>query len=57
MYEINQRVSWSFQGATLEGRVVDTEVTTSGTVFMLCEDGSHPRNGVYARRAEDIQAI
>ena len=58
MYELNQRVSWSFQGQTLEGRVVEIEATTTGTtLFMLCEDGHSPRNGVYARQAEDIQAI
>lgn len=57
MYELNQRVSWTYQGEAKVGRIVGIAEITAGTLFMLCEDGSHPRNGVYERFAKDIQAI
>ena len=57
MYEINQRVSWICQGEAKTGSIVGIAEITAGTLFMLCEDGSHPRNGVYERFAQDIQAI
>lgn len=57
MYEINQKVSWICEGEVKTGSIVGIVEITAGTLFELCEAGSHPRNGVYERYAKDIQAI
>jgi hypothetical protein len=66
MYKIDQKVSWICEGQTIVGRVFDIEVSREivyepkvieRTVYLLLEDGKHPRNGVSVRGAENITAV
>ena len=57
MFEINQKVSWFAECKEMTGRVVDVENYNGELFYWLCEEGSHPRNGMYARNAESIQAV
>ena len=60
MYEIDQKVSWVCEGQTVMGRVFDIETygaSKERTVYLLLEDGKHPRNGVSVREAEFIKAV
>lgn len=66
MYKIDQKVSWICDGQTIVGRVFDIEVSREivyepkvieRTVYLLLEDGRHPRNGVSVREAKNITAV
>lgn len=57
MYKIDQKVSWICEKQTVVGRVFDIEVSEGQTVYLLLENGKHPRNGVSVREAEFITAV
>ena len=57
MYKIDQKVSWICEGQTIVGRVFDIEVSDEQTVYLLLQDGKHPRNGDLVRKAEFITEV
>lgn len=57
MFKIDQKVSWVCEGQTIIGCIFDIEVVKLRTVYLLLEDGKHPRNGVSVREAEFIKAV